>query len=145
MYTLTSPQAHFDAVPTSLSPRIRSLVELIEQAGPAEKTAPPGREQAILKGKESRSFTRTAKTTGKHTNCWFIHSGSIYWVPTMSGTSLVAQMVKASAYKCGRPRFDPWVGKIPWRRKWQPTPGLLLGKSHGWRSLVGYIPQGHKE
>ena len=68
MYTLTS-QAHFDTIPTSLSPRTRSLVELMEQAGPAEKTTPPGREQAILKGKESRSFTRTGKTTGKCTNC----------------------------------------------------------------------------
>ena len=32
-----------------------------------------------------------------------------------------------------------------WRRKWQPTPVLLPGKSHGWRSLVGYSPWGHKE
>ena len=46
---------------------------------------------------------------------------------------------------CGRPGFDPWVGNIPWRRKWQPTPILLPGKSHGWRSLVGYSPRGHKE
>ena len=38
--------------------------------------------------------------------------------------------------------FSPWVGKIPWRRKWQPTPVLLPGKSHGWRSLVGYNPWG---
>ena len=44
-----------------------------------------------------------------------------------------------------RPRFDPWVGKIPWRRKWQPTPVLLSGESHGGRSLVGYSPWGHKE
>ena len=42
-------------------------------------------------------------------------------------------------------RFDPWVGKIPWRRAWQPTPVFLPGKSHGQRSLVGYSPQGHKE
>ena len=34
--------------------------------------------------------------------------------------------------------FEPWVGKIPWKRKWQSTPGLLPGKSHGRRSLVGY-------
>ena len=39
----------------------------------------------------------------------------------------------------GRPRFDPWVRKIPWRRKWQPTLVLLLlpGESHGGSSLVG--------
>ena len=36
--------------------------------------------------------------------------------------------------------FDPWVGKIPWRRAWQPTPVFLPGESHGQRSLVGYSP-----
>ena len=42
-------------------------------------------------------------------------------------------------------RFNPWVGKIPWRRKWQSTPVLLPGKFHGQRSLVGYSSWGHKE
>ena len=51
---------------------------------------------------------------------------------------------KASAQNAGN-KFDPWAGKIPWRRKWQPTPVLLPGKSHGWRSLVGYSPWGRKE
>ena len=45
---------------------------------------------------------------------------------------------KASCLPCRRPRFEPWVGKIPWRRKWQSTPVLLPGKSHGQRSLVGH-------
>ena len=44
-----------------------------------------------------------------------------------------------------RHRFDSWFGKIPWSRKWQPTPVLLPGKSHGWRSLVGYRPWSRKE
>jgi len=39
-----------------------------------------------------------------------------------------------------RHEFDPWVGKIPWRRAWQPTPVFLPGESHGQRSLVGYSP-----
>ena len=43
------------------------------------------------------------------------------------------------------PGFDPWVGKIPWRKKWQPIPALLPGESHGRRSLVGYSLRGHKE
>ena len=43
------------------------------------------------------------------------------------------------------PRFDPWVGKISWRRRWQPPPVLLPGKSHGRRSLVGHSPWGRKE
>ena len=47
--------------------------------------------------------------------------------------------------QCQGPGFNPWVRKIPWRRKWQPTPVLLPRKSHGWRSLVGYSPCGHKE
>ena len=42
-------------------------------------------------------------------------------------------------------RLDTWVGKIPWRRKGQPTPVFLPGESHGQRSLVGYGPRGHKE
>ena len=41
--------------------------------------------------------------------------------------------------------FHPWVGKIPGRRKWQPTPVLLPGKSHGRRSLVGCSPWGLEE
>ena len=59
--------------------------------------------------------------------------------------SLVAQTVKRLCLQCGRPRFDPWVRKILWRRKWQPTPVLLPGKSHGWRSLAGYSPWGPRE
>ena len=47
--------------------------------------------------------------------------------------------------QCGRLGFNPWVGKIPWRRKWQPTPGFLPGESHGQRSLAGYSPWGRKE
>ena len=47
--------------------------------------------------------------------------------------------------RCKRCRFDPWVRKIPWRRKWQPTPVFLPGKFHGQRSLAGYSPWSHKE
>ena len=52
---------------------------------------------------------------------------------------------KASCLQCGRPGFSPWVGKILWRRKWQPTLVLFPGKSHGQRSVVGYSPWGRKE
>jgi len=41
--------------------------------------------------------------------------------------------------------FDSWVGRIPWRRKWQPTPVFLPGESHGQRSLAAYSPWGHKD
>ena len=73
-----------------------------------------------------------------------IYSGevhSIYGLPWwLSG--------KGSTCQCRRHRrlgFNPWVGKIPWRRKWQPTPAFLPEKSHGQRSLVGYSPWSRKE
>ena len=44
-----------------------------------------------------------------------------------------------------KPRFDPWVGKIPWRWEWQPTPLFLPRESHGQRSLAGYSPCDRKE
>ena len=43
-----------------------------------------------------------------------------------------------------RPRFDPGAMKMPWRKKWQPTPVLLPGDSHGQRSLAGYSPWGRR-
>ena len=39
---------------------------------------------------------------------------------------------KESAHNCRKPRFNPWVGKILWRKEWQSTPGFLPGESHGW-------------
>ena len=61
-----------------------------------------------------------------------------------SRASLEAQTVKRlpAMWETG---FDSWVGETPWRRKWQSTPALLPGKSHGRRSLIGYSPWGHKE
>ena len=50
---------------------------------------------------------------------------------------------RESTCRCKRHRrhvFDPWVGKIPWRREWLLTPGFSPGKSHGQRSLVGCGP-----
>ena len=44
-----------------------------------------------------------------------------------------------------RPGFDPWVRKIPWRRKWLPTPVFLPGEFHGQRSLAVYSPWDCKE
>ena len=55
---------------------------------------------------------------------------------------------KAPTCQCRRHKrrtFESWVGKIPWRRKWQPTRGFLPGESHGQRSLVGYSLWGCKE
>ena len=59
-----------------------------------------------------------------------------YWA---SQVALVVKNPSASAVD-KRCRFDPWVGKIPWRRAWQSTPVFLPGEPHGQRSLAGYCP-----
>ena len=59
------------------------------------------------------------------------------------GASLVALLVRICP-QFKRPRFNPWVKKILWKRKWQPTPVFLPGKSNGQRSLVHYSPRGPK-
>ena len=58
--------------------------------------------------------------------------------------SLVAQMVNESTCNAGDWSLIPGSGRSLWRRKWQPTPVLLPGKSHELRSLVGYSPRGYK-
>ena len=55
---------------------------------------------------------------------------------------------KESGCQCGRHKrrgFQPWVGKIPWRRAWKPVPVFLPGESQGQRNLMGYRPRGHRE
>ena len=61
-----------------------------------------------------------------------------------SWPSLVAQMVKIHL-QCGRAEFNPWVGKIPWRRAWQLTAVFLPGESQWQRRLTGYSPCSRKE
>ena len=51
---------------------------------------------------------------------------------------------KESSCQCKRCEFTPWARKIPWRRKWQPIPVFLPGKSSEERSLAGYISWGQK-
>ena len=62
-----------------------------------------------------------------------------------SQVALVVKNLPASAADGRDVGFNPWVRKIPWRRKWQPTPVFSPGESHGQRNLVGYSPWGHKE
>ena len=63
-------------------------------------------------------------------------------------TSQLNQVVKNLPVNAGDTgdavKFNPWVKKIPWRRKWQPTSVFLPGKSHRQKRLVVYGPQGHK-
>ena len=66
--------------------------------------------------------------------CFEIHTHThTHTYMSFSGGSVVK---KKSACQCRRNRVHPWVGKIPWRRQWQPIALFLLGKSYGQRSLV---------
>ena len=58
---------------------------------------------------------------------------------------LVVKNLPANAGNIMRHGFDPWVGKIPWKKAGQPTPVFLPGESHGHRSLAGYGLQGYKK
>ena len=60
--------------------------------------------------------------------------------PDFAGGSKVKASASNARDPGSLPGFDHWVGKISWRRKWQPTPVFLPGESHGRRSLVGYSP-----
>ena len=69
----------------------------------------------------------------------------LIWHCPLSWTSQVAQWSRMHL-PCRKPkrrRFNPWVGKIHWRRTWQSTSIFLPGESHGQRSLAGYSPWGH--
>ena len=59
--------------------------------------------------------------------------------------ALVVKNPSANAGDIMRHRFDPWIGKIPWKREWQPTPVFLPGKPHGQKSLAGHSAWGLKE
>ena len=58
--------------------------------------------------------------------------------------ALVVKNLLANTGRCKRRGFSPWVGKIPWRKAWQPTPAFLPGESHGQRSLAGSFHRGTK-
>ena len=84
--------------------------------------------------------------------CYTLQSRSSKLIPIFSNVftlGLPRQLSgKESTCQCRRHRrrgFDLWVGKIPWRKAWLPTPVFLPGKLHGQRSLAGYSPQGNKE
>ena len=66
-------------------------------------------------------------------------------ISTISSVFPGGSMVKNLPASTGNSRLSPWVRKIPWRRKWQPTTIFLPGKFHGWRSLVSHSPWDHKE
>ena len=102
----------------------------------------------LKKTKQSPSGQWSFYSLSKHTSC---HHTSLccYWnsSPIRKAPGFPSGSVgEESACNAGDlGSIGPWVGKIPWRREWQPTPVFLPGEFHGQRSLVGYCPWGHKE
>ena len=72
-----------------------------------------------------------------HINIFF---STFFWILALGGKEFSCQCRRHKWY-----RFSPWVGKIPWRREWEPTPVSLPGEIHGQRSLAGYSPWCCKE
>ena len=68
----------------------------------------------------------------------------LLWSYTSAQVVLVVKNPPASAEDIKDMSSIPGSGRFPWRRKWQPTPVLLPGESHGQRSLVGYSSWGRK-
>ena len=90
------------------------------------------RAQVQLLVRELRPQAAQPKNTNMFKKCVV----PLYSFPGGSGGEESAR----SAGGEGRPGLGPWAGKIPWRRKWQPTPVFLPGESHGQRSLADYSP-----
>ena len=81
---------------------------------------------------------KSAKADGKEVKRTF------FFYTTRKPPGSVVERNCLSSRRHERHKLSPRVRKIPWRRKWQPTPVLLPGKSHGQRSLAGYSPWGHR-
>ena len=80
-------------------------------------------------------------------SCPFLKQEMEFWCEKCHrGASLMAHGIKnpPAMQESQEMRIWVWVWKIHWRKKWQPTPAVLPGKSHGQKSLAGYIPWGHK-
>ena len=108
---------------------------------------------------KSKKYTMSAISWTDHANPWACHhplphgviffffSSFIYWyLVILIDLRGLPQWFssKESTSQRRRREFNPWVWKIPWRRKWQSTPVFLPGKSHGQRSFVGYSPLDRK-
>ena len=113
----------------------------------------PGRRPVALEPMQTFSFSRYFQKGSNRLHslavalhccqCWCqpFHFCTLMGFPGgASGTEPVCQCRRLK-----RHRINPWVRKIPWRRKWEPAPVFLPEESHGERSLAGYSPWGREE
>ena len=88
----------------------------------------------LLMGKRAPAQNCHCRRACRYITFTYPSSLLLFWLPRWLSDKESACQCK----RCRRCGFNPWVGKIPWRRKWQPTPALLPRKSHRQWSLVGY-------
>ena len=96
----------------------------------------------------THSHSLTLPPAARSIFLWWLREISLCckWATThIRGVFVITAITACQCRRHKRHGFYPWVGKIPWRREWQPTPVLLPGKFHGQRSLAGYSPWGCKE
>jgi len=139
-----------DCAPTSRS--VPLLVPLPPVLVPKSHVAPPPlfRPQlsCLLSWKTPNQLHYNCGPTPNSTHCPQFSACSVPFIVLIIPSDRhygLSGKESASAGDTQEPVFDPWVGKIPWRRKWQPIPVFLPGKSHGQESLEGYSPWGCKE
>ena len=91
-------------------------------------------------------FSQSSESSSLNSpSCWGVTSS---FMPTRILSFPGGTSGKEPACQCRRHKrhqFDPWVGKILWRKAWPPTSVYFLGESHGQRGLAGYSPWGHQE
>ena len=98
------------------------------------------------------SSTGEARCRRQHPRCWTQNSQGPHSRLNPRSSEVLVRLCRrlsgeeptCQCRRCKRHGSDPWVGKIPWRREWQPTPVSLPGESRGQRGLVGYRPWGLK-
>ena len=116
---------------------------------PGVLPAPEGEVKRWVQAGAGNSPGRASTLLGKRTSVDLASRRRDLFIPEFQGSHFGYGFPwwlsgKESPCQCRRCWFDPWVGKIPWRRKWQPTPVFLPGESHGQRSLERCSPGGHK-
>ena len=116
--------------------QVRSLSreDPLRRAGQAIPVSLPGKSH----GQKPWGFCSPWLCKELDTTEWLTYT---QWLMTGFPSGSVVKNPPANAGNVG---FPPWVGKIPWRKKWQPTGGFLPGKSHGQRNLAGCSLWGYK-
>ena len=117
-----------------ISQRAEQTEVRTQKSGIQEMSWPSPTEEGTAQTESSRNLQETLKMLATYLCMCETKLGLPKWLRG-----------KEPACQCRRCRVHPWVGKIPWSRKWESTPVFLPGRLHGQRSLAGCSPRGCKE